>query len=107
MYVAPEEITAIADYLGRSRQDLMKETLYPFRDSYSIAEDEQGNCLMYDQGCRIYPVRPRQCRTYPFWLTNLRSRYAWKETAAECPGIGRGPLYSREAILEVLEHCPC
>lgn len=103
VYVSPEEIRAIADYLGLSRQELTSRMLYPFRDSYSIAEDEQGNCLMYDQGCRIYPVRPRQCRSYPFWLANLRSRYAWKQKTAQCPGIGTGPLYTREQILAALE----
>lgn len=107
VYVAPDEITAIAAYLGTDLRTLTSSMLYPFRDSYSIREDEHGNCLMYDTGCRIYPVRPRQCRSYPFWFTNLRSRYAWKQTASQCPGIGKGPLFSRDEILAFLDGTAC
>ena len=107
VYVGPDEITAIAAYLGTDPQTLTSSMLFPFRDSYSIREDEQGNCLMYDKGCRIYPVRPRQCRSYPFWFKNLRSRYAWKQTASQCPGIGTGPLFNRDEILAFLDGSAC
>ncbi len=102
VYVAPGKVRSIAAYLGLPEEVLTKELLYPFLDSYSIKEDARGNCLMYAGGCRIYPLRPVQCRTWPFWFKNLRSRYAWKQTALECPGIGRGPVYTREEILSYM-----
>lgn len=92
----------MAAYLGLGLEAFRTRFLYPFQNSYSLQEDDQGNCLMYSAGCRIYPVRPQQCRTYPFWFDNLRSRYAWKQTEAACPGIGKGPVYSREEILTAI-----
>ena len=49
--------------------------------------------------CSIYPVRPKQCATWPFWEENLASEEVWNgPVAACCPGIGRGPLHPREEI---------
>ena len=67
----------------------------------SLLELANGDCVFFDpfsRGCRLYEARPRQCRTWPFWHSNLRSRKAWDETCLACPGAGRGPLVTLEAI---------
>ncbi len=48
--------------------------------------------------CTIYPVRPLQCRTWPFWDGNLESRENWKRAAAKCPGMNSGKSYSLAKI---------
>ena len=106
VYVLPGEVHRIADYLGLGPARLKKEALYPFRGGYSIKENSRGDCLFYHQGCRIYPVRPRQCSCFPFWRKNLRSAYAWKQASKACPGIGSGQVYSRQEILDILEVSP-
>ena len=51
------------------------------------------------RGCAIYPVRPLQCRTWPFWDTNLLDRRMWEMASKKCPGMGRGSRkFSREQI---------
>ena len=40
--------------------------------------------------CRVYPVRPRQCLSWPFWPENLRSASAWRRASSTCPGMARG-----------------
>lgn len=42
--------------------------------------------------CGLYGARPAQCRTWPFWKSNLRNRQAWERAARGCPGMNRGPL---------------
>ena len=37
--------------------------------------------------CTIYADRPTQCRTWPFWDSNVQSREAWAEAAEDCPGM--------------------
>lgn len=100
--VTPGEIKAISEYLGIARSLFIKQYLYPRREGFCINEDEGGRCLFYQDGCRVYPVRPMQCRTFPFWFDNLRSEKKWRQIAAECPGIGRGRLYSKFEILDIL-----
>jgi Fe-S-cluster containining protein len=54
--------------------------------------------LTADQACAISPVRPMQCRTWPFWTENL-VRETWDGPVRECcPGIGRGPLHPAEEV---------
>lgn len=54
--------------------------------------------LDVDRKCRVYAARPRQCRTWPFWDSTLKSPQAWAETCDVCPGSGKGRLYTLEEI---------
>lgn len=100
--VSSSELVQIATFLGMSNAAFKREFLYPYKGQYSIKEDDQGNCLFFAQGCQIYPVRPQQCRSYPFWFKLLRSETRWEQEARQCPGIGQGKLYSKEEILELV-----
>jgi len=99
IYVTPGEIGPIAQFLDISEDVFVERCLYPFQDSYSIREAEDGRCIFYENGCAIYPVRPMQCRSYPFWFQNLRSENMWRAVKKQCPGIGKGRRYSKEEIL--------
>jgi hypothetical protein len=48
--------------------------------------------------CMIYSVRPAQCRSWPFWPSNLASGKAWNEATRKCPGVNRGILHTHEEI---------
>ena len=68
---------------------------------HSLKEFPNGDCVFFDgekRTCNIYSVRPRQCRTWPFWDSNLRSEKEWAKTCEECPGSGKGKLYQLEQI---------
>lgn len=67
----------------------------------SLIELDSGDCIFFDnkaRSCRVYKVRPRQCRTWPFWVSNLRSREIWDDMAERCPGANRGALIPLEKI---------
>ena len=70
-----------------------------------MIEFPNGDCVFYDrvQGCTVYPVRPRQCRTFPFWESNVETPRAWEQTCQACPGAGKGDLISAEEIAERLK----
>jgi Fe-S-cluster containining protein len=101
VWITPEELSAIADYLGKSTGEvrLMHTRLYAGR--LSLSEFANGDCTFFDpktRGCKIYPARPTQCRTWPFWRSNLESPETWQRTAQNCPGIGRGDFVPLEEI---------
>ena len=58
-----------------------------------VEKDGDHDCVFLERGddgragCSIYDARPTQCRTWPFWPENLRSRSAWRQAAKDCPGI--------------------
>jgi uncharacterized protein len=56
--------------------------------------------------CTVYQARPGQCGSFPFWPENLKSRAAWDELGAFCPGIGQGDLVPLHEIREQLRGRP-
>ena len=101
--VLENEIDAISAFLELDRKTFVEYFLYPYSGEFSIREDYTGRCIFFENGCSIYPVRPLQCRTYPFWFTNLSSGQAWNDTSKTCKGIGSGKLYSKKEVLEIAE----
>jgi hypothetical protein len=100
--VSAKETEAIAVHLGEPLSLVIETYLTVWEDGYRIKEADDGRCLFFGDGCRIYPVRPTQCRTFPFWFRNLRSEARWKAIQKECPGIGNGQFYSKADILTLL-----
>jgi Fe-S-cluster containining protein len=100
VWVNDEEIDALAKFHGLPREQV--EQLYTrwLGGRRSLREKANGDCIFFDKaaGCTVYPVRPRQCRTWPFWESNVRSPEDWQETCQVCPGSGQGDLIPAEEI---------
>jgi len=100
VWATKEEVRRISEFLGRTDGWLDKKHLRRVGLRYSLTERPDGDCvfLKRENGkamCSIYPVRPLQCRTWPFWNNLLASRKGWDETAAEkCPGMNQGRPYT-------------
>jgi len=71
------------------------------------ASGGEGRCVFLrpDGRCRVYPVRPLQCRTYPFWPEVAGSAAAWKREARRCEGIDRGAVVAPGRIRRALRAC--
>jgi Fe-S-cluster containining protein len=102
VWVTDEELEALADFLGEPVEQVRKLYARPTNTDRgpTLREKSNGDCVFYDRqkGCTVYPVRPRQCRTWPFWESNLSSPEAWQETCSVCPGSGHGELIPAEEI---------
>jgi len=110
-----EEAKAIAEYLGLSVARFRKRYTRRILGRPSLTEHEspQGyDCVFLERDevgkalCTIYPVRPAQCRTWPFWKENIQSPGAWKRTTQMCPGSGQGRLYPIEKIRILRDSTP-
>ena len=65
----------------------------------SLVEKTNLDCIFWENGkCSIYEGRPLQCRSYPFWSSNLFSQRAWDNAALSCPGIGQGTVHNQSTI---------
>lgn len=101
VWVSEADIRAIAEYLDKPIGEVRLLHTRPARGKTSLTEYANGDCTFFDpktRRCTIYPVRPVQCRTWPFWNQNLATPEAWKQTQTACPGAGCGNLVSLEAI---------
>ncbi|MFT5498487.1 MAG: Fe-S-cluster containining protein [Kiritimatiellia bacterium] len=102
--VSDAEIQAIAAFRQLEIHTFAQQLLRKVADGTSLREKSNGDCVFYADGrCEIHAVKPRQCRTFPFWVKNLRNESAWEQTRSACEGIGRGRRYSKNEILEILE----
>jgi Fe-S-cluster containining protein len=59
--------------------------------------------FLEENKCLVYPARPWQCRTWPFWPENMDQQVWDQEVVPSCPGAGKGKLYSAEEIEEILK----
>ena len=98
VWVEQEEIEELAKFLGLSPGKFGERYLRKVGRRYSLLEKPGGDCIFFDSGCTVYPARPVQCRTFPFWRSHLKSQRAWDEIAGECPGIGQGKFYAASDI---------
>ena len=90
IWCTPKEIDEMASFLKLSRDTFLKD--YTQKVDYRISLRElkikdSFHCIFFDadkRGCSIYPVRPKQCRTFPFW-DHFKENI--DEVVKECPGI--------------------
>ena len=103
VFLNGEEIRDICLHLNLSFGQFIKTYIKEESGRYFLKDNEKGGCIfLEDNRCSIYSIRPNQCRIFPFWSENLKSRFRWKQLIPLCPGIGIGDLYSAEWIQHML-----
>jgi Fe-S-cluster containining protein len=100
VWVNDDELRAIAKFRGENALEVEKLYTRIIQGGRSLRERVNGDCVFWTQeeGCTIYPVRPRQCRTWPFWNSNLQTPETWEQAGKTCPGVGKGDLIPVEEI---------
>lgn len=114
VWFTPDEAAAIAKNLGMTEKAFRDRYARKLKGRWSLKEvpgdhgydcvflrrDESGRAL-----CSIYPARPAQCRTWPFWPYNLKSMRTYINVARQtpCPGMmsglgGEGELIPIEEV---------
>jgi len=90
-YVALEsgEAEAMADFLGLDIYAFTAQytTITGNRNNLSLIEQSDGGCIFIqaDNTCRIQPVKPAQCKGFPF-------QWKSKQLKAICPELRRDDL---------------
>lgn len=106
VWVTLDEIKEIEDYLKKQSISL-GPYLRRSKGQFSLVEKSNGDCLFLqrlENGkaiCQIHPVKPSQCRKWPFWNTILKTKNDWEKQTTDCPGMNKGKLYSFEEIEKV------
>ena len=104
IWVTKREVELIADFLKIMPDQFRKRYLkrVGLRSTF-IEQPVTKDCAFLktidgNKRCVIYTVRPNQCRTWPFWASNLKNPNSWNEAAKKCPGINRGKIYDHQTI---------
>jgi len=108
VFLGAGEAEAIRSYLGLSAAWFRRRYLGRLEAGQLVlAAGENDRCIFLDASdrCRIYPARPLQCRTYPFWPELVGSRRAWQREAVRCEGINRGARVPVRHIRNAVKAC--
>ena len=102
VWVDGGQIAALADFRGETIEEFTRQHVRQVGHRLSLVERPNGDCVFWDRatGCTVYPARPVQCRTWPFWPENIASHEEWQDTTRACPGAGQGRVHSVEEIRE-------
>jgi Fe-S-cluster containining protein len=108
VWVSHDEIARLAEFRGQTVEQFATRFVRQVGDRYSLIEKPGGDCIFWDKsaGCTVYPARPVQCRTWPFWPENVETRADWDHVREICPGSGRGRLFSVDEILSSISKTP-
>jgi len=117
VWISKVEIERLAEHLKLTPDEIIEKYCRKIKDvgqkcpTHRISLQErrtaEGNydCIFLEEQpgtrkrmCTVYPVRPLQCRTWPFWDGNLASAENWERASRGCPGMDRGKKYSLEQI---------
>lgn len=105
VWITEEEIHAVAKFLNLPVETVCKKHVRKLGDRFALMEQrpKQGeyDCtFLQGKQCSIYPVRPKQCKTFPWWEENVSSKEAWEELAKDCEGVNHpeAPIIPLEDI---------
>jgi Fe-S-cluster containining protein len=103
VWVTREEIAKIAALLGLDAKTFARRYVRRVGFKFSLIEKADYDCIFLRRvdgkaGCAIYPVRPLQCRTWPFWNVNVKTPESWAQAAENCPGMNCGEVQEPATI---------
>ncbi len=99
VYLLQKDLVAMAAHLELDPREFF-DRYCSLEEGWIVLRMDDPACPFLDEQnrCCVYPVRPKQCATWPFWEENL-VRETWNGSVKECcPGIGKGELHSKETV---------
>ena len=97
VYITESDLVRIAAFLKLSAAEFERRFVYRTRHLLRLRMPKHSQChFLREDGCSIHPVKPVQCRIFPFWPELMDDKRKWKKTARYCPGIGKGELVQIE-----------
>lgn len=103
VWVTEDEINRLADRFGMDFMEFQHKFVRRVGTRKSLNELPNCDCVFLDRfhgTCTVYEDRPLQCRTWPFWDSNLETEADWERASRACRGCNRGKLYNLGEIEE-------
>jgi Fe-S-cluster containining protein len=107
LFLSATDLRRLSEYLELSDEEFFLEyceivDLGLAKRVSLIAEDSGACVFLGENGCEVYEQRPLQCRTFPFWATNLMDESSYCALSESCPGVNQGKAWSPQEIAELI-----
>jgi Fe-S-cluster containining protein len=105
VYLTEQDLLRMAAYVGLTPAEFEARYVFRTRHLLRLRKPRQKQCpFLSGRGCNVHPVKPVQCRVYPFWPEYVENRDIWEyEGRHKCPGIGKGELVQIGSAMEMAE----
>jgi Fe-S-cluster containining protein len=104
VYLSKTDLTRLAAHLRISEEECVRRYCRLVEGQIALTEMPGNYDCVFLQGkrCSVYEARPIQCRTFPWWIDNLRTPEEWLEAKQRCEGIDHpdAPLVPPHVIEE-------
>lgn len=89
VYLSQTDLTTLAAHFQMNEEAFLQKYCRYIDGQYALLEKgSQYDCIFFqDKKCSVYEARPIQCKTFPWWIHNLRKPKDWEEAAKRCEGI--------------------
>ena len=89
VFLSAGDITTLATHHAITPEQFTQKFTRLVNGEYALLDTPgTGDCIFLKENqCSVYTARPLQCRTFPWWVHNLRSPEDWAEAATHCEGI--------------------
>ncbi len=102
VYLTEADLVRIAEFLRMTPERFEQRYVYRTRNLRRLRTPRAAQChFLKEGGCSIHPVKPTQCRIFPFWPELVENDKKWHKTGGWCPGIGKGELVQIETARDL------
>jgi Fe-S-cluster containining protein len=105
VYITENDLARLAEFTGMSAAEFEAKYVYRTKHLLRLRKPRDKQCpFLLEGGCSVHPVKPVQCRLYPFWPELVAYRDIWDhEGERKCPGIGKGELIQIGTAVEMAQ----
>ena len=106
VFLSRSDLDRLADHFQLSSAAFARKYTRIVDGQWALLDRKgSADCIfLRDNKCSAYEARPTQCRTYPWWIHNLREKSDWEEEAKHCEGINHVDAPEIPAVV-IQEQC--
>lgn len=111
VYFAKKDLKLIQNYFKIQDQDWenFKKKFIDLEENQLYIHQPKDKCFFLNKNnqCSIYPIRPLQCKSFPFWPSNFSCIQNLQNLIRECPGssLTRTKKNSFYSPIEIVFYC--
>jgi uncharacterized protein len=106
VYLSQKDLKRLAKHLELPKKDFLKMHCEETDGHIHLKGPDKTCGFLKEKRCTVYEGRPDQCRTWPFWPENMKTKTWSQEVVPFCAGIGKGRLYTKKEIDALLKLDP-
>lgn len=106
VYLTAEDVERLAVHFAVTREEFERAYCETVAGELRLTIPEERGChFLLDGACAVHEAKPVQCRTFPFWPENVKSKRVWKRLSRYCPGVGVGQILPLDEVRRQAQEC--